>query len=119
MFTFKNFSWLLQLICTLNRSSGYLFTSINFDTLENSITKRDFIFFFISFVLSVLANSYDANLPVAEFTKSKLMGAGVNSIIRMVILSGCILKVINLCLRKRFFEIMFKLHRNNIKVSFK
>lgn len=115
-----NFTWLLKLIYNLSKASGYLFISIGFSSFEEVKTwKRlwNFIFFFLSFGLSLVATSYDAYLPVAEVTKSKLMEIGINSIIRLTIMTTCYIKIGNVVLHKRFMEILTKLQRNHAKVS--
>lgn len=119
MFSFMNFKWLLKIIYRIAKLFGFLFMTINFDSIKNYTFERrisDLVIFFASFGLSLFACTYDGILPVAALTHSELSGVGVNLICRLSIYATCVLKAANMVFIRRFYDIIVMLNWNHMKV---
>lgn len=120
MFKFACFSWVLEFIYKVSRLSGFIYTNIDFKPHRRVVIKKSFIntiVFMLGIGLNFLANwTYDAYLSIADVTHSKLMEIAVNTIVKMLIWSSLLLKVINVFQSQRFFEIVEILQWGDKKV---
>lgn len=119
MFKFLKFGWLLKFIYLILKLSGFLYISINIKSTSINV-KRHFwnnLISIVSFGLSLVANTYDAHLPVAEVTHSKLLDFGVNMNMLGFIWISLILRITNAIQSNRFLEIMSILQWCEKKVS--
>lgn len=120
MFSFLKFKWLLKLIYGISKLSGFLFISIDFND-SNVITikqsRLNYVIFAISFGFSLFANTFDAHLNIVTITQSKLTEIGVHFVTRCMLVSMCVLKLLNIVYKRRFFEIVSKLHWCHMKVN--
>lgn len=119
MFEFLKFSWLLKFIYLTTKLSGFLYISIDFKSKDLEVKKQflNVIAFIISFGLSLIASSYDAYLPVAHVTHSRLLDMGVNISIHISVWLASLMKPINVVQSNRFFKTLSILHRLERQVS--
>lgn len=115
------FSFLQKFIYYVSRSSGFVHTQIEFRSLQKVDLRKSFLnnlLLFVSLSLSCLSNVYNAHIPIAEATSSKLIDLAVNTIIRMMIFSSIIFKIANIIQKKRFFDIIESLQWIDWKVNY-
>lgn len=119
MLKFFTFPWLLKFIYQVSRMSGCIYTKIKFHSVQK-VTHDKSIMNTIIYMLSVgstlLAFSYDAHIPIAELTHSRLMEVAVNLIVRMSIWFLFVLKIANTLQSRTFFDIISNLQWCELKV---
>lgn len=120
MFKFLKFEWLLKFIYLTLKLSGFLYISIDFESEKIKVKKQlrnILVVLTTSFGLSLIANSYDAYMPVADVTRSKLLDMGLNFGMKVLIWLACLMKIANIVQSNRFFESLSILQWNERKVS--
>lgn len=117
MFKFMEFKKLLLFIYGVAKISGFIFVSIDFDSMKIKQRLCTKVFYVLSFAFSFAAVYYDSDMDVGKVTRSKLMEMGVNVVIRITVYSALLLKVVNTFYDKKFYEIIKKLSWCHSKVS--
>lgn len=120
MFAFLKLKWLLKVIYFISKLSGFLFISVDFKGPSKFVMQRNFlsfIIFGISFGVSSYANTFDGYLPISVITHSYLTEIGINLFTHFSLISMCVLKLLNIIYKRRFFEIVSKLYWCHIKVQ--
>lgn len=119
MFSFLNFKWVLKFVYSVAKYSGFLFTSIDFDSKQLKVIscKYNYAIFLASFGLSLAANFYPGYLPVADVAHSKILEIGVNLIIKALLVVVCVLKIAVLFQNDKFFFILSNMQRVHEKVK--
>lgn len=115
-----SFEWLLELIYKILKYSGFLFITIDFNSLGNFTKSKRFydkVLFCISLGLSLYANFFRGYLPVQQFTHSHIMEIGVNLMCFSMVLKTFFLKVSNMAHGQVFFDTIDNLKWCNVKVS--
>lgn len=79
--------------------------------------RLNYVIFALSFGFSLFANTFDAHLNIVTITQSKLTEIGVHFVTRCMLVSMCVLKLLNIVYKRRFFEIVSKLHWCHMKVN--
>ena len=114
-----NFFWLLKFIYKVSRISGCIYTNIEFKTCGKVMIKKSFlniVLYLISMTLTLLAFSYNAHIPIAAVTRSKIMDVSVNLIVRMTIWFLFVLKACNVVQSQNIFEIISNLLNCDFRV---
>lgn len=119
MLQFVNFKWLLKVIYSLAKFSGFIFISINLNSSKARLENHfwDVLVFSLSFGFSIAALSFDGNLPITLLTHSKILGIGVPIITKLTISMAFILKLSTAVQKRNFFKIISDLQWVEEKVS--
>lgn len=122
MFTFLNFDWLLKFNYLVLKFSGLFYNSIDFKSKKVEVKKHfyDVLILVLSFGLSLLGNTFDPYLPVAEVTQSKLLDIAVNLGLKASVWLTCFVKASNALQSNRFFAILSTLQsaERQVRMSF-
>lgn len=105
MFDFVNFEFLMKLVYYITKCSGFLFCSISFKPKGSFVIGKSWFYVFASFAFGIFALSYEASFPIAQLTRSELLGMAVALIVKTTIWIPFIYKFFYLVNSKTFIRI--------------
>lgn len=111
--SFKNLLILSNATATF---SGYFCIYIDPATFTRKKSFTVYFYYILSFAFSIIANAYNAYVPIATITRSDILEFLYNFLNRCSVNFSCGFKVLNFFTYKRFYKTFEDLQWCNIKV---